>query len=677
MKEDIFRHVKEKVCIADVCEKYGVTLNKNGQSNCPLPNHQDDTPSFSIKRSENYFKCFGCGESGDIIRLVELMFSLTPLESANKLAYDFGIDLDSPTKCKSKVAITKPLSKDIEQANLTISNGCVADIKNYILQCSNDVKLTDYFAKRGLTDSTVKRFSLGYDKDKDVIVMPYNKQMTYYSTRSTQSKAFYKPKTESAGTEPLFNADALKVKEPVFVVESPLCAMSIAQCGGQALALCGVHGSKLYEELKNTEFEYPLIISLDNDKAGQEGSKKLCDELLRLDVSYMCSNISDQCKDPNALLMKNAGMLTSNIKTALEVAKKKTTRIGTKKSISTRELMQMDLPEIEWLVEDILPVGLQLIAAPSKIGKSWMMLQLSEALASGGIFLGKQCKQCEVIYFALEDTPPRFKSRLVRLLQGKMPEYGNHLRLQVRNIDNGLFEDVEQELKAHPKTRLIILDTLQFIRGSAKKNEGVYATDCRELKLLKNFADAHGIAMLLVHHLRKMSDSDAFNRISGSTGLMATCDNTYLITKDKRDDEMADFEITGRDICHKIIKIRQDPDTSAWQVIENSEELEKRRQKESYNNNDIVKVIKMLLNKNPYGWADTMEEFAKEASFYLGYSLPYTPNKLAIAIKALDNMLAVDGIIHTAPTGGGRKGRKHSFTYRHNIISQSNIFDEQ
>ncbi len=666
MRENIFDKVKNTITIAEVCQRYGIELSSKDMACCPFPNHHDSSPSFSIKRSENYFKCFGCEESGDIIRLVELLFDLTPIEAANKLASDFNIAVERESTTALPTRKPKAVAKPIE---------CNASqIKEYIMRCAEDVALTDYFTKRGLTQQTIKRFNLGYDKAKDVVVMPYNRQLTYYSTRSTTNKAFYKPNSDVAGNEPLFNGNALNGKQPVFVVESPLCAMSIAQCGAQAVALCGVHAIKLIEALKESQFEQPLILSLDNDNAGQEGCKKLSHELLKLDVSYLCNNIAGTCKDPNELLAINANMLAENVKSALQLASKKTTRIGTKKSISTRELMSMNLPEIEWLVEDILPVGLQLIAAPSKIGKSWMMLQLSEALASGGTFLGKQCKQCEVIYFALEDTPSRFKSRLLRLLKGKLPQHGNHVRMQVGNLDNGLFEDVESELKAHPNTKLLIFDTLQFIRGTAKKNEGVYATDCRELKLLKNFADAHGVAMLLVHHLRKMSDSDSFNRISGSTGLMGTCDNTYLITKDSRDEDTASFEITGRDICHNVLKIRQDSETSAWLVVAEGEELERQKQQESYANNDIVKVIKMLLTASPHGWEDTINEFAKQASFYLGYALPYVPNKLSAAITALDNQLAVDGILHKAPTGGGRKGRNHCFQYMKNVTKQVAIF---
>lgn len=116
-----------------------------------------------------------------------------------------------------------------------------------------DADKTDYFAKRGLTAETVKKFCLGFDVHRNAVVLPYSSELTYYQTRCIADKKFYKPPTEEAGTEPLFNRKALWAsdKEPVFVVESPICALSVMQCGGLAVSLCGVGGtSKLVKDCK-------------------------------------------------------------------------------------------------------------------------------------------------------------------------------------------------------------------------------------------------------------------------------------------------------------------------------------------------------------------------------------------------------------------------------------------
>ena len=69
---------------------------------------------------------------------------------------------------------------------------------------------------------------------------------------------------------------------------------------------------------------------------------------------------------------------------------------------------------------------------------------------------------------------------------------------------------METFLTAHPDTVLVIIDTLQMVRPA---RDATYANDYRDLSALKRIADTHGIAILLIHHLRKESADDVFNRI--------------------------------------------------------------------------------------------------------------------------------------------------------------------
>ena len=76
------------------------------------------------------------------------------------------------------------------------------------------------------------------------------------------------------------------------------------------------------------------------------------------------------------------------------------------------ELLNADLPEQKWLVNELIPVGLVSLAGRPKVGKSWMALQLAVAVATGGRFLDKQVEQGAVLYIALEDGKKRLKNRL-------------------------------------------------------------------------------------------------------------------------------------------------------------------------------------------------------------------------------------------------------------------------
>ncbi len=76
------------------------------------------------------------------------------------------------------------------------------------------------------------------------------------------------------------------------------------------------------------------------------------------------------------------------------------------------ELMAQDIPPVRWILPGILPEGLTILAGKPKMGKSWLALDLSVAVATGGKVLGLQVEQAGVLYLALEDTKRRLQDRL-------------------------------------------------------------------------------------------------------------------------------------------------------------------------------------------------------------------------------------------------------------------------
>ena len=289
---DIFEKVKNNVNIAEVVSLFGVQLNSNDKGLCPF--HTEKTPSFSVDRKTNIFTCFGCGATGDAIAFVTKIKNIEPIEAARFLAETFHIDIDDGNKSVK------------------------FDIKAYLKKCIADVGQTDYFSRRGLTAATVKKYCLGYDAYHRSAVIPYSSNLTYYQTRSVVDKKFYKPKTEDAGAEPLFNGEILyKSKSPVFVVESPICALSIMQCGHPAIALCGVGNiNKLIHAVRNKKPTATLILALDNDDAGRKASTELANVLFELNIPFDVSNVAGECKDPNDLLLKDKAELENNLKAA-------------------------------------------------------------------------------------------------------------------------------------------------------------------------------------------------------------------------------------------------------------------------------------------------------------------------------------------------------------------------
>jgi hypothetical protein len=647
---DIFEKVKDQVKIADAVEAFGIKLNSRDKGLCPF--HREKTPSFSIDRKNNIFTCFGCGETGDVITFASKMKEVEPLEAAKLLAEMFHIDVDDCTKRMS--------------------------IKDYLKACIKDAAKTDYFQKRGLTKETVKKYCLGYDVKRNAIVLPYSSELRYYQTRSISDKKFYKPTNEEAGAEPLFNRKALwgTSKEPVFIVESPLCALSIMQCGGVSVSLCGVGGAnKLVKEVKTKKPNAPLVLCLDNDEPGQKASASLEKDLQAAKISYIVFNVAGSKKDPNELLMSNP----EELKAAVAAAKRAVRKVYKRgvASIAASDLQTAKIDPPEWLIPGVLPQGLAILCASSKVGKSWMAMQMCLAISRGKEFLDYASNQAGCLYLALEDGIFRLKDRLNKVLDGGKAPSNFYLSIKANGLDGGLIKQLDEEFEEHPDIKLIIIDTLQKVRGSAKKDEIAYATDYRELGALKEYADNKRICIFLIHHLRKMADeNDVFNMISGSNGIMGVCDTIFIIYKKKRQDENAVLFMTGRDIRQQDVVVHFDETKYRWDMVGTAEEEERKRKKREYENNPIVKTVKDLLKQYPMGWKGTATDLIKAVYDVTGSPCIYSTAALGKEITSIETQLYYDGIEHSMKRSGS--SRVHYFGKRqaYKPTYQRAIFDD-
>ena len=91
MGANVFEMVKQSVTVWEAAERYGIEIKRGGMACCPF--HDDKNPS--MKLNEEYFYCFGCGATGDVIDLTARLYNLSPKEAAEKLVQDFGLIYDS------------------------------------------------------------------------------------------------------------------------------------------------------------------------------------------------------------------------------------------------------------------------------------------------------------------------------------------------------------------------------------------------------------------------------------------------------------------------------------------------------------------------------------------------------------------------------------------------------
>lgn len=157
------------------------------------------------------------------------------------------------------------------------------------------------------------------------------------------------------------------------------------------------------------------------------------------------------------------------------------------------DLQKANLPPVKFLVEGTLPEGTSLLTAASKISKSWLVLDLGLCNAAGARFLGHATNQCGVLYLALEDSLNRLQDRMNKVLNGKPAPSQFYFATEAPKLDNGLLDTLDDHLKKYPDTKLIIIDTLQKVRGQALPRESGYAQDYREMETIKSALWTSGV----------------------------------------------------------------------------------------------------------------------------------------------------------------------------------------
>lgn len=251
--------------------------------------------------------------------------------------------------------------------------------------------------------------------------------------------------------------------------------------------------------------------------------------------------------------------------------------------ISFIDLVQMDLPEPRWAIPDLLPEGLAIFAGPPRIGKTWCVMDISLAVASGTKALGAfPCEQGAVLHLSLEDGPRRFRQRLIQMLSGRTPPMdaqftGDCPRLNAaRDKEPDTVDYIGKWLEAHHRTaKLIVVDNLVRIRPRKGSNQSLYDKEYQEIEPLQSLASQYGVALVIVHHLNKGEHRDEFNRITGSTGLTGVADTIWILEKPDRTQTDATLFISGRDLEDKKGALKFHRITGRWEWIGDAAEMAK------------------------------------------------------------------------------------------------------
>ncbi len=156
--ESVNLEIKNACDLADLVGQH-VTLKRAGRDLRGLcPFHKEKTPSFYVRPTEQYFKCFGCGAAGDVFTFIQKIHSIAFPEARQMLADRFGIKLNVvPTQSDEKGQITRTQLLRVTKWAASLFQKCLRDDPGKTAR--------DYIQHRRILPELVDRFQLGYAPD--------------------------------------------------------------------------------------------------------------------------------------------------------------------------------------------------------------------------------------------------------------------------------------------------------------------------------------------------------------------------------------------------------------------------------------------------------------------------------------------------------------------------------
>lgn len=159
--------LKSKVNIVDLVGRY-CTLKRQGQNYwacCPLPGHSEKTPSFSVNERGQFYHCFGCHKSGDIIKFIEEEDSLTFIEAVNKICDMYKLPLPEIDSEDQAETVRKKQERDRLYEILHTTARFYLDN----LRSEQGEKYYNYLINRGFSPQTITSFGMGASLDFDTL----------------------------------------------------------------------------------------------------------------------------------------------------------------------------------------------------------------------------------------------------------------------------------------------------------------------------------------------------------------------------------------------------------------------------------------------------------------------------------------------------------------------------
>jgi hypothetical protein len=271
-------------------------------------------------------------------------------------------------------------------------------------------------------------------------------------------------------------------------------------------------------------------------------------------------------------------------------------------TFTAKQLQTMEFEPLKYIVPDWLVEGLTLFVGRPKIGKSFLMMLIADAVAHGiGTLGGADCERGDVLYCALEDNQRRLQARLRNM---RIENWSRHLHFQtvMPRLDEGGIEFIREWISSVRRPRLAIIDAFVRVRPPrSQRDSSQYSEDYSSLLPLHTLAHNHpGLAIVVVHHDRKAKADDPFDAVSGTLGLNAVADSLLALYRDESGTIV--LHTRGRDVEECAKAVRFDKATCRWKMLGDVAEIRRSQER-----------TRIITAMQAIGAAASPSEIAREA----------------------------------------------------------------
>ena len=325
-----------------------------------------------------------------------------------------------------------------------------------------------------------------------------------------------------------------------------------------------------------------VVIIPDNDQTGRDHANTIGGALIRIAKRIRVLNLSEkwpECPDKGDIsdwleaggTAEKLNELVGALPDWAPPASVENLPAWKQKVFTAENLQSMEFSPIAWVVGDVIPAeGVTLLCSRPKFGKSWLVYDLCIGATMDRFILDKiKPAQGDVLYLALEDSKRRLQRRMTKLLptfSGKWPEKLT-ITTEWRRLHEGGLDDIRswyEHVKAKGGTPILaVIDVLAKVRKPTG-NKPVYESDYEALTGLHRLAHELGIAIVVVHHTRKMAADDLMETVSGSYGLTGAVD-TVIVMANKGGGAVLD--VRGRDVEAAELAIQFNKNTCRWTIL--------------------------------------------------------------------------------------------------------------